>query len=69
MNSARSMALRVRDVTFAEDHSQNRTGGGPQVMAALRNTVIGLLRLAGHTNIAAAMRHHAVTTTAPSNYC
>lgn len=38
-------------------------------MAALRNTVIGLLRLAGHTNIAAAMRHHAVTTTAPSNYC
>lgn len=49
----------VRDVTFAEDHSQNRTGGGPQVMATLRNTVIGLLRLAGHTNIAAALRHHA----------
>ena len=49
----------VRDVTFAEDHSQNRTGSGPHVMATLRNTVIGLLRLAGHTNIAAALRYHA----------
>lgn len=49
----------VRDVTFAEDHSQNRTGAGPQVMATLRNTVIGLLRLDGHTNIAAALRYHA----------
>ena len=48
----------VRDVTFAEDHSQNRTGSGPHVMATLRNTVIGLLRLAGHTNIAAALRYH-----------
>lgn len=28
-------------------------------MATLRNTVIGLLRLDGHTNIAAALRHHA----------
>jgi hypothetical protein len=28
-------------------------------MASLRNTVIGLLRLDGHTNIAAALRHHA----------
>ena len=36
-----------------------RTGGGPQVMATLRNTVIGLLRLTGHDNIAAALRHHA----------
>jgi hypothetical protein len=25
----------------------------------MRNTVIGLLRLDGHTNIAAALRHHA----------
>ena len=49
----------VRDVTFAEDHSQNRTGSGPQVMAALRNTVIALLRLDGPTNIAAALRYHA----------
>jgi predicted transposase YbfD/YdcC len=41
----------VRDVTFAEDHSQVRTKNGPQVMATLRNTVIGLLRLDGHANI------------------
>jgi predicted transposase YbfD/YdcC len=46
----------VRDVTFDEDRSQVRGGNIPQVMAALRNTAIGLLRWAGHTNIAAACR-------------
>ena len=46
----------VRDVTFDEDRSQVRGGTIPQVMAALRNTAIGLLRWAGHTNIAAACR-------------
>ncbi len=46
----------VRDVTFDEDRSQVRCGNIPQVMAALRNTAIGLLRWAGHTNIAAACR-------------
>ncbi|WP_371812664.1 ISAs1 family transposase [Saccharopolyspora sp. ASAGF58] len=49
----------VRDVTYDEDRSQIRTGHAPQVMASLRNTAISLLRLAGHTNIAAACRHHA----------
>jgi predicted transposase YbfD/YdcC len=49
----------VRDVTYAEDHSQIRTGAGPQVMAALRNTAIGLLRLDGHDNIAKALRRNA----------
>jgi hypothetical protein len=49
---------RVRDVTFAEDHSQVRTGAGPQVMASLRNPVISMLRLAGATNIAAALRRN-----------
>ena len=34
----------VRDVTFDEDRSQVRCGSIPQVMAALRNTVIGLMR-------------------------
>jgi predicted transposase YbfD/YdcC len=57
----------VRDVTYAEDHSQIRTGGGPQVMATLRNTVIGLLRLVGHTNIAAALRYHARNQQRPIN--
>ena len=46
----------VRDVTFDEDRSQVRCGNIPQFMAALRNTAIGLLRWAGHTNIAAACR-------------
>lgn len=46
----------VRDVTFDEDRCQVRTGGGPQGLAAIRNTVIGVLRLAGEPNIAAALR-------------
>jgi len=49
----------VRDVTFDEDRSQVRCGNIPQVMAAFRNTVIGLLRWAGYTNIAAACRRFA----------
>jgi predicted transposase YbfD/YdcC len=49
----------VRDVSFDEDRSQVRTSNGPQVMAALRNLVITALRLAGATNIAAALRRHA----------
>lgn len=49
----------VRDVTFDEDRCQVRTRSAPQVMAALRNTVIGLLRLTGVRNIAAAIRTHA----------
>src|SRR5262249_3719531 len=43
----------VRDVTFDEDRSQVRCGNIPQVMAALRNTTIGLLRYAAYANIAA----------------
>jgi predicted transposase YbfD/YdcC len=46
----------VRDVTQREDASRIRTGSGPQVMAALRNTATNLARLAGHDNIAAAQR-------------
>lgn len=49
----------VRDVTFDEDRSQVRCGHIPQVMAALRNTVIGLIRWAGYTNMAAACRRFA----------
>lgn len=49
----------VRDVTYAEDLSQVRTGVAPQVMASLRNLAISLHRLTGATNIAAALRHHA----------
>ena len=49
----------VRDVTFDEDRSHVRCGNLPQVLAALRNTVIGLMRQVGHTNIAAACRRFA----------
>lgn len=46
----------VRDVTMGEDASRVRSGAAPQVMAALRNTVIGLLHATGHHAIAAARR-------------
>lgn len=46
-------------MTFDEDRSQVRTCAAPQVMATLRNTAISLLRLAGWTNNAHALRHHA----------
>ncbi|MBI3326808.1 MAG: ISAs1 family transposase, partial [Nitrospinae bacterium] len=49
----------VRDVTFDEDRSHVRCGSIPQVMAAFRNTAIGLMRWAGGTNIAAACRRFA----------
>jgi predicted transposase YbfD/YdcC len=47
----------VRDVTFGEDASTARTGSLPRVMASLRNLAVGALRLAGHPNLAAALRH------------
>ena len=39
----------VRDITFAEDASQVRTGNGPTVMAALRNLVVGVLSRQGRS--------------------
>lgn len=48
----------VRDVTMGEDRSQVRKASAPEVVAALRNVVIGLLRMAGATNIAAALRRN-----------
>lgn len=57
----------VRDVTFDEDRSQVRTGNAPRVMASLRNTAITLLRIHGHENIAAALRHHARDAPRPIN--
>lgn len=46
----------VRDVTFREDASQVKTGPRPRIMATLRNLVIGLIRQAGYTKIAATIR-------------
>jgi predicted transposase YbfD/YdcC len=48
----------VRDVTYGEDRSQVRDGTIAQVMAAMRNTAIGLMRVAGRSNIAAATRYY-----------
>jgi hypothetical protein len=48
-----------RDVPFGEDASQVRKGAAPQVLAALRNVVIALLRHAGWPNIAAGLRYNA----------
>jgi predicted transposase YbfD/YdcC len=48
----------VRDVTMKEDACQVRSDAAPEVLAALRNVVIGLLRRVGATNIAAALRHY-----------
>ena len=52
-------AHHIRDVTLAEDDSQVRTGAAPNVMACLRNLVIGALSQAGPVNVAAALRRHA----------
>ncbi|MGH2345701.1 MAG: ISAs1 family transposase [Chloroflexota bacterium] len=51
----------VRDVTFGEDRSRLRGGHAPQIMAALRNLCLTLIRRAGAPGIAAARRsfaHH-----------
>lgn len=48
-----------RDVALGEDLSQVRTGSAPEVMAALRNLTLGLLRLARVGNVAATLRRNA----------
>jgi predicted transposase YbfD/YdcC len=55
----------VRDMTFGEDASTARTGSLPRVMASLRNLAVGALRLAGHPNLAAALRHTGRDPTRP----
>lgn len=37
----------IRDVTFGEDGSRLRKGNGAEIMAAIRNLVTAILRLAG----------------------
>jgi len=49
----------VRDVTMGEDANQMRVGNAPQVMAALRNAILNLIRKKGWTNIADGLRHYA----------
>jgi predicted transposase YbfD/YdcC len=49
----------VRDVTMGEDQSGVRKGSIAQIMAAMRNAVIGVMRWGGEKNIAAACRKFA----------
>ena len=48
----------VKDVTMGEDKSTIHRDNGPKIMAALRNTVVSLLRHAGFSTIAARMRYN-----------
>ncbi len=50
----------VKDVTMGEDKSTVHTDNGPKIMAALRNTVVSLLRHAGFSTIAARMRYNSI---------
>ena len=45
-----------RDVTLGEDASRVRTGSAPQVMAALRNTIIHVLSDTVADSLASALR-------------
>ena len=58
-----NLSHRTRDVLMGEDASQVRCGNIPQVMAALRNTVLTLLRVCGYTHIAQAFRFFAAYPT------
>jgi predicted transposase YbfD/YdcC len=49
----------IRDVTFGEDQCRIRSGAAPQVFAALRNALIGLLNQQREPNKAAALRRNA----------
>jgi hypothetical protein len=46
----------IRDTTYREDAVRVRAGDAPRALATLRNTAISLLRLAGITTIANALR-------------
>ncbi len=48
----------VRDVSMGEDQNQMHSGNAPQVLAALRNSLITLMRFVGWRSIAQALRHY-----------
>ena len=53
----------VRDVVFAEDHQNAYLGASAHGMALFRNLAIGLIRLAGHTQIKRTVEHLAADRT------
>jgi predicted transposase YbfD/YdcC len=48
----------VRDVVFAEDHQNSYLGATAHAMSLFRNLAIGLIRLAGHTQIKRTLETH-----------
>jgi predicted transposase YbfD/YdcC len=53
----------VRDVVYREDHQHAYVGTGAQVMATVRNLALGLLRLAGITQITRTLQRIAADRT------
>lgn len=49
----------VRDMSLGEDACRVRTGSAPQILAAMRNAALWLMRSSGLSAIAAALRRHA----------
>jgi predicted transposase YbfD/YdcC len=49
----------VRDMSLGEDACRVRKGAAPQILAAMRNAGLRLLRACNVPNIAAALRRHA----------
>jgi predicted transposase YbfD/YdcC len=49
----------VRDMSLGEDACRVRTGAAPQILAAVRNAVLRLMRASGRSAIAAGLRRHA----------
>jgi predicted transposase YbfD/YdcC len=53
----------IRDMVFGEDRSHLRCATAPQIMAALRNAAVTLIRRSGRDRITAARRHFAAHPT------
>jgi predicted transposase YbfD/YdcC len=49
----------VRDMSLGEDACRVRTGEAPEILAAVRNSVLRLIRSSGLTESAATLRRHA----------
>ncbi len=49
----------VRDMSLGEDACRVRTGEAPEILAAIRNAVLRLIRSSGLNEIAATLRRHA----------
>lgn len=49
----------VRDMSLGEDACRVRTGEAPEILAAIRNSVLWLIRSSGLAQIAATLRRHA----------